>query len=341
MPPEKARKRLTIKDLAKLAGVASSTISRALNDNPGVSADLRLRIKRLAKETGFTPSAKARSFFAGHAGAIGLLIPRPNDYVFSNPFYLDIMRGAADAASAAGMNLLLIVTDKGSYAHYFQEQRVDGLVFVSTRLDDLGLLKLSEERHPFVLIGRFNLGTPLNQIEIDDVAAAQKVVDYLVGLGHRRIAYLGGPITIPSGYDRFEGYRQALGRHGIPYDEKLVAFRDSPLPSAGAEMLREILGRRQDATAYFAFNDLVAIGALDELRAAGRRPGIDVSVMGFDDIFTARYTNPPLTTVRQSGYDKGRLAVERLGQILAGDHEARSVMVPAEIIVRQSCHRLT
>ena len=136
--------RLTIKDLARLAGVASSTISRALNDLPGVSPEMRARIKRLAEETGFTPSARARSFVTGNAGAIGMLIPRSNEYVFSNPFYLDIMRGAADAAAQAEMNLLLITADKGSYSHLYQEQRVDGLVFASTRLDDPGLMKLAD-----------------------------------------------------------------------------------------------------------------------------------------------------------------------------------------------------
>jgi len=331
---------LTIKDLARLAGVASSTISRALNDHPGVSAGMRTRIKRLAEETGFTPSARARSFVSGHAGAVGLLIPRSNEYVFSNPFYLDIIRGAADAAAQVKMNLLLITADKGYYSHLYQEQRVDGLIFASTRLDDPGLMKLADEHHPFVLIGRSNLGVPLNQIEIDDVTAAREATEYLIGLGHRRIAFAGGPASIPSGYDRYEGYRQALGRHGIPFDEALVAFQDPPLPAAGAEMAREILAMKPDVTAIFAFNDLVAIGALEEIRAAGRTPGVDLSVLGFDDIFAARYANPPLTTVRQSGYDKGRLAVERLRQMLAGETEPRRIELPTQMIVRQSTHRL-
>ena len=332
--------RLTIKDLARLAGVASSTISRALNDLPGVSPEMRARIKRLAEETGFTPSARARSFVTGNAGAIGMLIPRSNEYVFSNPFYLDIMRGAADAAAQAEMNLLLITADKGSYSHLYQEQRVDGLVFASTRLDDPGLMKLADAHYPFVLIGRSNLSVPMNQIEIDDVTAAREATEYLIGLGHRRIAFAGGPISVPSGYDRFEGYRQALGRHDIAYDEHLAAFRDPPLPTAGAEMAREILAKKPGVTAFFAFNDLVAIGAIEELRAAGLAPGVNVSVLGFDDIFAARYANPPLTTIRQSGYDKGRLAVERLHQMLTGETEPRRIPLPTQLIVRQSTHRL-
>lgn len=335
-----SKKRLTIKDLASMAGVASSTISRVLNDNPGVSAETRARIRRLIEETGFKPSAKARSFFHGRAGAIGLLIPRPNEYVFSNPFYLDIMRGAADAAMNARMNLLLVTAEKDIYDHLYEEQRVDGLILVSTRQDDMGIMRLIEEGHPFVLIGRFKDGVQLNQIEVDDLGAAREATEYLISLGHRRIGFIGGPTSIASGRDRYEGYRQALGRHGIPFDEGVVALEDLPLPSTGERRAREILERRPETTAFFAFNDLVALGVMEALRSMGRRPGIDVSVLGFDDIFAARYTNPPLTTVRQSGYEKGALAVRRLLEVLEGDRSPRSVMLPTTLVIRESCRRI-
>ncbi|NLG84365.1 MAG: LacI family transcriptional regulator [Firmicutes bacterium] len=335
-----AKKRLTIKDLATMAGVASSTISRVLNNNPGVSAETRARIRRLIEETGFKPSAKARSFFHGRAGAVGLLIPRPNEYVFSNPFYLDIMRGAADAAMEAKMNLLLVTAEKDFYDYLYEEQRVDGLILASTREDDMGILRLIEEGHPFVLIGRFKDGAELNQIEVDDLAAAREATEYLISLGHRRIAFIGGPITVASGRDRYEGYRQALGRHGIPFDEALVVLDDLPLPATGERRAKEILARRPETTAFFAFNDLVAVGVMEALRSMGRQPGEDISVLGFDDLFIARYTVPPLTTIRQSGYDKGALAVKRLLEVLAGDRNPRKVVLPTTLIIRESCHRV-
>lgn len=333
------RRRLNIKDLARMAGVAPSTVSRALNDIPGVSSETRARIKRLVEETGFALSVKAQSFFVGNAGAIGLLIPRPNEYVFSNPFYLDILRGAVDASSQAEMNLLLVTTDK-DYVHLYREQRVDGLILMSTRRDDLRLLELINNGYPFVLIGRFQEGIPLNQVEVDDVAAAREAMEYLTSLGHRDIAFLGGPIAVASGRDRLEGYRQALGRRGIPFDEELVAFHDPPLPAAGTAMVGEILAKRPNTTAFFAFNDLVAIGAMDELRSRGYKPGVDISVLGFDDILAARFSNPPLTTVQQLGYEKGSLAVKQLLQVLAGDHEKRSTVVPTKLVIRESCHRI-
>ena len=322
-----------------MAGVASSTISRVLNNNPGVSENTRTRIKQLMEKTGFTPSAKARFFYQGHAGAIGLLIPRPNEYIFSNPFYLDAMHGAADAADLAKMNLLLVTTDKDSYTYLYKEQRVDGLILMSAREDDLGIIKLMSDGYPFILIGRYRHSVPLNSIEIDNVTAAREATEYLISLGHRHIAHLGGATTFSSGRDRSEGYRQALSHQGIPYDDAAISMDDLPSPATGAARVREILSNRPETTAFFAFNDLVAIGAMDSLRELGYQPGVNISVLGFDDIFAAKFTNPPLTTVRQSGYEKGRLAVERLRQILAGDQEVRTVVVQTQLILRQSCHK--
>ena len=339
MYKESGNKRLTIRDLARMAGVSPSTISRVMNNNPGISDETRERIKQLLIQTDFKPSEKARNFFKGHAGAIGLVIPRPDEYVFSNPFYLDILRGAVDASARGKMNLLIVTSEKDSYINLFQQEQVDGVIIVSAQQNDYELMKLNENSFPFVMLCRLIGSDIFNQVEIDDFKAAKQATEYLIQLGHKKIAFIGCPIKVASGYYRLEGYRQALANHGISVAENLITTSEIPLSNVGAQSVKEILANVPETTAFFAFNDLVAIGALDALRAAGYQPGHDISVMGFDDIFAARFTHPPLTTVRQSGYEKGKLAVERLLEVINGDPTPRRIFLETSLVIRNSCHQ--
>lgn len=340
MLKESGNKRLTIKDLARMAGVATSTVSRVLNNNPGISDETRDRIKQLLAQTNFKPSEKARNFYKGSAGAIGLVIPRPDEYVFSNPFYLDILRGAVDASAKGKLNLLLVTSEKDSCLQLFQEEQVDGVIIISAQQNDFELMKLSESNFPFVLLCRLIGDNAFNHIEIDDFEAAKMATEYLIGLGHTKIAFIGCPIKVASGYYRLEGYRQALANYGISVDENLITTSEVPLSDVGAASVKTILGRVPATTAFFAFNDLVAIGALDALRSEGYDPGNDISVMGFDDIFAAKFTHPPLTTVKQSGYEKGKLAVERLLEVIGGDRNPQKILLGTSLIERSSCHKV-
>jgi DNA-binding LacI/PurR family transcriptional regulator len=334
-------KRLTIKDLARMAGVSTSTISRVINNNPGMSDETRTRVTQLLNETGFKPSEKARNFYKGNAGAIGLVIPRPVEYVFSNPFYLDILGGAADASSKGRMNLLIVTSEKDSCINLFQKEQVDGVIIISVQPDEFEVMKLKESNYPFVLLSRLIGNNFFDQIEIDDFEAAKKATEYLLNLGHKKIAFIGCPVKVASGYYRLEGYRQALANHGISVNENLITTSEIPLSNIGATSVKEILAKVPETTAFFAFNDLVAMGAMDALRAEGYEPGRDISVMGFDDIFAAKFTHPSLTTVRQSGYEKGKIAVERLLEIIKckEGNESKRIFLETSLIIRNSCHQ--
>ena len=183
-------KPITIRDLARMAGVSVATISRVLNNQQGVSEKTRTRIKQLIEETNFKPSEKARNCFRGDTKTIGLVIPRPDEYVFSNPFYLDILRGAVEASSKVKYNLLLVTSEKDSFTFLFHEQHVDGVIIISYPKNDYVIMKLIEEELPFVLLSSLISNQPFNQIDIDDFAAAKKVIEYLISLGHKKILFL-------------------------------------------------------------------------------------------------------------------------------------------------------
>jgi DNA-binding LacI/PurR family transcriptional regulator len=220
----------------------------------------------------------------------------------------------------------------------FAEQRVDGIVVTSSRVGALYIPLLSEMRVPIVLVNNQYPGAFVHSVMIENVAGSRAAANHLVQLGHKRIAYIGDQFGYASDTERLAGYREALEAAGIPLIPELVVHGDGK-PEEAVRAMDKLLALAEPPTAVFCYNDRSALGAMRAVRLRGLRVPEDISVVGFDDLFLASYTNPPLTTVRQPMRRMGQLAMESLFKLMSGEKLAVAIKVDAELVVRESTAR--
>jgi DNA-binding LacI/PurR family transcriptional regulator len=212
---------------------------------------------------------------------------------------------------------------------------VDGIVVTSSRVGALYTPMLSKMGVPIVLINNQHPGQFVHSVMIENVPASREATDHLIRLGHRRIAYVGDQYGRQSDTERFAGYREALEQAALPFLPELVVHGDGK-PEGGTLAMNKLLCLPQTPTAVFCYNDLTALGVLRSIQTHGLRVPADISLIGFDDLFFASYTQPQLTTVRQPMRQMGRMAMENLLKLMSGQPSAESIKVPAELIVRES-----
>jgi len=331
-------RRASIKDIAAVAGVAHSTVSRALQNSPLVNRQTAERIRGIAREMGYRASAVARGLATNRTRTIGVVVTTIADL-----FVAEVVGGIEETANDHGYSVFLANSSAQpdreiKVVHSFAERRVDGIVVTSSRVGALYVPMLSEMRVPVVLINNQHPGEFVHSVMIANVEASREATNHLIGLGHRLIAYLGDRFGHQSDTERFAGYRQALEQADLAFQPELVAHGDGR-PEGGVRAMEKLLALPEPPTAVFCYNDMSALGALKGIRAAGLRVPEDVSVVGFDDLFVAQYTEPPLTTVRQPKRQMGRLAMETLLKLMSGSRSEEHVRVPGELIVRESTAR--
>lgn len=328
----------SIYDLAARAGVAPSTVSKALRDDPRISAATRARIKALAAETGFTPNTAAQSLTTRRTMTIGLIV---RDY--ADPYNGLLMRGIESTALRAGYQLLVASTHEAALrevdiARLFRQRRVDGTIIVASHAQehhaalDPSVPVVFVADHPELVPDRPNAGL----VTFDEVAAAAAVTRHLIGLGHRRIGYAGMARASLSNTCRQAGYEKALRAAGVEPDPRLLASstrRDAA--EAGAENIERLL--MADPTAIFFYNDLAAAAGIRALGDQGVRVPDQISVAGFDDLELSALVTPPLTTMSQPREEMGRLATEMLLEILGGAEGAtHRIDIACTLVVRRS-----
>jgi LacI family transcriptional regulator len=326
----RARRAVTITDVAAATGVAPSTVSRALH-NPGrVSAATRERVEEAARRLNYVPNSQARALSSGRTGTIAVLVSD-----VTNPFYFGLIRGTQQQLKAAGRAQLLIDTeDSGDHeAEMLLKMRrsLDGAILAASRLPERQLAALAAEI-PLVTVNRNVRGVP--SVVIDTPAGIDLAVEHLLSLGHQRIAYAYGPESSWSNRARWQALRAAGQRHGRTFVRVGPFPRGRAFGSAAADALLN-----SGATAFIAFNDLLAIGILTRLRERGVRVPGDVSVVGCDDIFGADFCNPPLTTLTAPIEQAGRSAVSMLLARLAPAGPVpgrRTVLLPTHLTIRES-----
>jgi len=328
----------TIKQVAARAGVSIKTVSRVINGSVYVSEAARRRVARAIAQLNYRPNALARGLVTGRSRSIGLVIAD-----IANPFFPPMVRAIEDAAAARGYNVILCDTDEDADRErgaisVLLERKVDGLILSASRVPEAFLRQLAVDRVPLVVVNRVVRHPRIAAVLVDSVAGGRLATEHLLAMGHRRIAYLAGPCASFSNRSRLRGYRQALARAGLPFDPDLVAGGATSL-AAGREAMRVLLGLDRPPTAVFAFDDLMALGALEELRRRGLRVPGDVAIVGFDDIDLAAFVDPPLTTVAQPKVEMGRLAATRLLDMVEGKSSAarRIVTLAPQLVVRHSC----
>jgi DNA-binding LacI/PurR family transcriptional regulator len=331
--------RPTLDQVAERAGVGRGTVSRVINGSPQVSEHTRRAVEAAVAELGYVPNLAARALVTRRTDAVALVISESEERVFSEPFFAGVVRGISAGVTAAGRQLVLAFAagEDRPLERYLTPQHVDGVLLVSLHGDDPLPEVLRMRGLPVVLGGRPPSGYGGAYIDVDNVGGARAGVAHLVARGRRRIATISGPHDMGAGQDRLAGYRSALAAAGLAEDPDLVVEGDFSEIS-GLQATRDLLARRPDLDAVFAANDLMAIGALRALREAGRRVPEDVAVVGFDDAPLSRWTEPPLSTVRQPVDEMGREMAEMLIRLIAGvDTDAhQSAVLPTELVVRAS-----
>jgi LacI family transcriptional regulator len=339
----------TIYDVAKSAGVSPATVSRVLNGKATVEPSLRSRVLAAVEDLHFTPSSTARSLTTKRTDRIALLIPD-----ITNPYYPEITRGAQDALDSRGYHLILSNTDDNPerelrYVNMLEKIGVDGLIISpaspahapARRKRDMKQLSERLERlHiPIVSVSPEPPSPNADQVTVDEEGAAERAVQHLIDLGHRRIALINGPRDHQVSLRRRAGYERALKRAGIDQDVRSMLDADFRR-SSGHDAMAELLRLSPRPTAVFAANDLMALGAIAALHQAKLRIPQDVAVIGVDNIADAADANPPLSTVSIPRlYEYGRIAANLLLDRLGADHamqEPRIIKLETRLIVRES-----
>lgn len=326
---------VSIKDIARAAGVSHSTVSRALRGHPAISEATRSRISRLAGEMGYSPSAVARGLRTSRTRVIGLVVTHLTD-----PFLTEVVQGIEALALEAGYSLFLATSNvdpdrEVAVVKAFREQRVDGILVSSSRVGERYLPLLAESKVPIVLINNQHDGTFAFSVANDDRYGAEQITRHLLELGHRRIAYLGNSRGGQTDIDRLGGYRSALWAAGIAPDSALVVHGPNGRPAGGETGADALLALDPRPTALVCYNDMMALGALHRLKQAGWRVPDDLSITGYDGVSLVAYADPPLTTFAQPTFELGRRAMQMLFDLMAG-HDGEHILLRGALVVRQS-----
>lgn len=327
---------VTMHDVARRAGVSVTSVSHVINNTRPVSDELRQRVLAAMEELGYQPNQLARSLRRGQSHTLGIIIP---DNV--NPFFAEVARGIEDFSFQNGYSLILCNSDSDlqkelHYAGVLVEKQVDGIVFVAAGHSMEQVVGLQRRQVPVVVVDRELQGVAADTVLADNQRGGWLATRHLLDLGHRRIGCITGPSDLTPSADRVAGYRQALAEAGLPVAEELVVRGDFHY-EGGYRAAQQLLSLPDPPTALFACNDLMAVGAIRGAADLGRSVPADLSVVGFDDISLASYTNPPLTTVAQPMYEIGALAARLLTERIGGLQIApRRYVLNVRLVVRRS-----
>jgi LacI family transcriptional regulator len=332
---------VTIQDVARQAGVAPITVSRVINNHSYVSQQTRQRVEAAIAELQYVPNMLASSLRSNRTNTLALILSD-----ISNPFWTTVARGAEDAASKQGFNVILCNTDENEakqeeYLSLLLRKRVDGFLFVPTRSDPHSIEKIQKQKVPVVVMDRQIRGAGVDIVRGDSEGGAYQLAQYLISLGHRRIAVLSGPQDLSVSIDRVNGVLRALSAAVIPVDGQLISYGKFTIES-GLERAIQLMVYRPQPTAIVAGNNFIAIGALKALREQGIQVPEDISLASIDDLPPPMFIDPFFTVVAQPAYEIGRRATELLLRRITqpDSSEAEEIVLPTELIIRQSCRAI-
>jgi LacI family transcriptional regulator len=340
-----SNKRVTSQDVANLAGVSRTTVSFVLNNVQGmhISSETRRKVLKAAERLSYIPDASAQALASRRSKAIGLVMTRSPHHLATEAFLPQIIGGLMEVVQEHKLSLLFesveVEHQNRVYLELARAKRIDGIMLLTPGIDEAGLKKLAQVDIPAVLIGEL-AGTNLYSVDIDNRLAAQNAVQYLLALGHTRIACItSAPKGHQGAYGQTLGYKDALASTGICFDDQLVRYADLDSYNGYLQMKSLLAGKA--FTAVFVASDNLAMGAKAALREVGSRVPEDVSVVGFGDIPWAQFSDPPLTTLRLPAAELARTACLVLMDLLQGKKPvSRRLLLPTELVIRQSCRKL-
>ncbi len=330
----------TLEDIAARASVSRATASRVLRGATNVSASARAAVEAAALELSYTPNRAARSLATGRSDSVVFYVEETEDRLFSDPFFLGVLRATHAAVAEAGLQLVFTAAstaeDNQRFLDYASGRHVDGVLLLSLHGKDELPDQLESQGIPTVLSGRpLTEGSSLFYVDADNVGGARMATEHLLDSGRRTVATVTGPQDMCAGQDRLTGYASTLEDRGLPFRPELVAPGQFSIAS-GHDAMQRLLEVEPRIDAVFAASDHTAIGAIRAIESSGRRVFDDVAVIGFDDIRDAATMSPGLTTVRQPIAGIGRGMAELLLRRIADEDPPRATVLPVELIHRQT-----
>ncbi len=334
---------MNLRDIARLAGVSRSTVSRVINNDPRVSDGVRKRVKEIIEREGYYPHAAARALATRRSGIFGLVVPQALGSLFGDPWYPRFIQGCLDAAKAQGVGVMLLmepVNDPDAVSalveRFVVTRRVDGLLLAASMVDDVLISNLMEREFPYMLVGRPR-DEGRNFVDIRNREASAEATRHLLGHGRTRPAMIAGPDHMVAAMDRTLGFKDAIAEAGI--DPASVPIFDVMFSQSGAyRAALELFDSGYEPDAVFAASDAMAFGVLQAARQRGLRVPEDVGLMGFDGIEPDRIWQWELSTVRQPVQELGSVAISRLNDLVHQRREGpEQVWLETELILRHSC----
>ena len=327
---------MNIAEIAKRAKVSTATVSRTLNQSGPVKAATARKVWRAVTALNYYPNSHARALVSGRSRLIGLIVSD-----ITNPFFPELISTFEGLAAQKQYDLLITSTSYDTTRmtaclRRMLERKVDGVAMMTSEME-MGLIEdLSKRLVPIVFMDVGQIGPRMSHVSIDYGHGVRQAVDHVVGLRHRHVAFISGPLELHSARTRRQAFLDGLRRHGVPVDPALV--REGTHTAEGGERaMKELLKLRRLPTAVVCSNDWTAIGALHAIHAAGLEVPRDISLVGFDDIPLSRYTTPSLTTVRMSAQDVGATAFEALLSLISEEHVEGAVrQIPTKLVIRES-----
>lgn len=338
---------VTIKDVGKVANVSPSTVSRVLANHPKISEATKRKVREAMEKLGYHPNLQARSLVVKSTNTIGIVMPNSAELALENPFFPEVLRGISLKARESHYGIYL--TTGASTDEIYQEvvqmvqgKRVDGIILLYSKTNDYIMDYLLKEQFPFTVIGRpFINAERITYVDNDNIYITKQITDYLLGLGHTRIAFVGANMEMVYTIDRLQGLQQSLEQAEVSFDERFVVY-DTQLKNGMKEQFSKLLQDPHPPTAIVAADDFVAIELISYAEDLKIAVPEDISIVGFNNIIIGKYIKPSLTTVDINIYQLGVEAAKYLLQLLKeDDFVPRRITVPAKIVERKSCCRKT
>ncbi|MDP4087016.1 MAG: LacI family DNA-binding transcriptional regulator [Bacillota bacterium] len=334
---------VTIKDVARLANVAPSTVSRVIANSPRISEETKRNVKKAMEELNYHPNLNARSLASQSTQTIGIVMPSSGDVFFQNPFFPTVLQGISEGAREKKYALHM-TTGKleretlEAVTNMVQGKRVDGMILLNSKVDDKVMSFLKKSDFPFVLIGK-----PSNQIEEithvdnDNVRAMREATEYLIERGHKQIAFIGGSLDLMVTVDRLLGYQQALMNANIPIKNEYILHEEF-LRGGGQEAVNELVSLKERPTSLVVADDFMALGVLSTLDELGIKVPEEISVVSFNNVLLSELSKPPLTSIDINIFDLGYQASRSLIQKIENSAEpTKRIIIPHKLVERLSC----
>jgi len=335
-------RRVTSKDVARRAGVSRTTVSLVLNKVEGaqIREETRQKVVQAATDLGYVPEAAAQALASRRSQFIGLILTRNPHHVAADAFLTQIINSLIKKVRQSGMRLLLDIIEethpRETYLDLARGRHIDGILISGPRFDDQALVALKEIGFPTVLMGEVP-GEDFYSVDVDNRGAARTAVEHLLQLNHTRIACItNAPASYTAAFERLSGYREALERQGLTYDECLVRYGDFD-PQSGFDRMKSLLTLEPPPSAVFVASDVVAIGAMTAIREHGLQIPGDIALVGFDDVSFSRFIFPPLTTIRLPAVELAYQASDMLIKLIQGEEPPRKkICLDTDLIIRAS-----